>query len=148
MFDFPEIHLTLMKQSLPIPVDQSQRSGIAAVEFALCLPLMMILIFGSIEASNAIYLRQAMTIAAYETAQIASAVGGMESEARTRGEEILDNYKIDAGTIEINPPITPELKKGTAITVTIAAPSNTNSISPSWFYKNLTYKRQFTMYRL
>lgn len=127
---------------------QSNRSGLAAVEFALTLPIFMILIFGSIEASNAIYLRQAMTIVAYETAQVASSVGGTEAEAKLRGHEILKTYNIQDAKIVIQPPITASIPRGTLIAVEISAPSNANSIGPEWFNQNLMYRRKLTMYRL
>lgn len=124
------------------------RSGVAAVEFALCLPLLMILVFGSIEAANAIYLRQAMTIAAYESVQVASAFGGTEPEAIARGEEILATFEVKDATISVKPKITSNIKGGTPITVTVEAPTNSNALGPAWFFGDLTLQRQFTMLRL
>lgn len=137
-----------MKQTRSKITRQKYRSGLAAVEFALTLPLLMILVLGSIEASNAIFLRQAITIAAYETAQVASAFGGTEAEAKTRGNEILTSYEIDGSTIAISPTIDASTAPGTKIQVTITAPSNANSIGPNWFFRDGTYERVFTMYRL
>ncbi len=128
--------------------DAPLRGGLAAVEFALSLPLLMILIFGSIEASNAIFLRQAMTITAFETAQVASSVGGTEVEAKARGSELLTAFNIQGATIDIQPPIDSTISRGTPMTVEITAPSKANSIGPAMFLKEITYKRVFTMYRL
>ncbi len=127
---------------------ETHRRGLAAVEFALCLPLLMILVFGSIEASNAIYLRQAMTIATYEAAQIASGVGGTDATAIQRANEILATYNIAGASVDVSPSITAATESGTAIKVTIGAPSNSNSIGPNWFFKDTTYTREFTMNRL
>ena len=137
-----------MKQSRSKTPLKTRRSGLAAVEFALTLPLLMILVIGSIEASNAIFLRQAITIAAYETAQIASAFGGTEIEAKKRGNEILKSYQVENFTIAISPPVTAATIPGSKIQVTITAPSNSNSIGPAWFFKDSTFERKFTMYRL
>lgn len=137
-----------MKRLRSPKTTNTRRSGLAAVEFALCLPLLMILVFGSIEASNAIYLRQAMTIASYEATQIASAVGGTDAEALQRANEILATYNIQGASVGISPSITATTVPGTAITVTISAPSNSNSIGPNWFFKDTTYRRDFTMFRL
>ena len=38
-------------------------SGVAAAEFAVCLPLIVLLVFGSIEATNYIFLKQTLNIA-------------------------------------------------------------------------------------
>ena len=43
-------------------------SGVAAVEFAVCLPLLVTLTIGTIEACNIIQLKHDLTIAAYEGA--------------------------------------------------------------------------------
>lgn len=137
-----------MKQQRYPKSNIQPRRGVAAVEFALTLPLLMILVVGSIEASNAIFLRQAMTIAAYETAQIASAYGGSEAEAKQRGQEILDSYGVDDATITVFPPITAMTAPGDKVEVTITAPSNANSLGPSWFFKDSTFERKFVMYRL
>ncbi|MBT5019545.1 MAG: pilus assembly protein [Planctomicrobium sp.] len=137
-----------MKQSRSQSPRKERRSGLAAVEFALTLPLLMILVIGSIEASNAIFLRQAITIAAYETAQIASAYGGTEIEAKNRGTEILNSYQVKNFTIAVFPPVTAATIPGSKIQVTITAPSNSNSIGPAWFFKDSTFERKFTMYRL
>ncbi len=137
-----------MKQRRHHKTFKKRRSGLAAVEFALCLPLLMILVFGSIEASNAIYLRQAMTIASYESAQIASAVGGTDAAAKQRANEILTTYNIQGASVDVSPLITANTIAGTPIKVTIVAPSNSNSIGPNWFFKNSTYSREFTMNRL
>ena len=118
------------------------------MEFALCLPLLMLLVFGSIEAANAIYLRQAMTIAAYESVQVASAFGGTEPEAIAHAEEILATFNVSNATIEVQPKITANIKGGTPITVTVEAPTNSNSLGPAWFFSDLTFRRQFTMLRL
>src|SRR5689334_16755889 len=40
------------------PPSESTRGGLAVVELAICLPLMVMLTFGAIEAANAIYLKQ------------------------------------------------------------------------------------------
>lgn len=137
-----------MKQTRPSLKSQERRAGLAAVEFALTLPLLMILVLGSIEASNAIFLRQSITIAAYETAQVASAYGGTEAEAKTRGNEILTSYGIDSATITIFPTIDTSVVPGTKIEVTVTAPASANSIGPNWFFRDGTYERVFTMYRL
>lgn len=137
-----------MKQRRPPRNCNFPRRGLAIVEFALALPLLVMLVLGSIEASNAIFLRQAITVVAYETAQIASAYGGTEEEAKQRGMEILENYKIEEATITIYPPVDESLEPGTRIDVTVSAPSDSNSIGPPWFFRNATYQRKFTMFRL
>ena len=51
--------------------DAPSRSGVAAVEFAVCLPVLVVLILGSIECCSMIFLRQSLAIVAYEGLRVA-----------------------------------------------------------------------------
>ncbi len=53
----------------PLRGVKRKRNGTATVELAVCLPLIVIIAFGSIEATNMIFLEQRLTAAAYEGAQ-------------------------------------------------------------------------------
>ena len=66
-----------------------KRAGIAVVEFAVCLPILVLVVFGSIEACNAIYLKQAATASAYEAVRVATGTGGTLAAGQLRGDEIL-----------------------------------------------------------
>jgi Flp pilus assembly protein TadG len=48
------------------------RGGIAAVELALCLPVLVVLALGAIETCNIMYVRARMYSAAYEAARYAT----------------------------------------------------------------------------
>ena len=51
---------------------RASRKGTATVEFAVCLPVLVTIVLGSIEATNAIFLKQHLTAAAYEGARKAT----------------------------------------------------------------------------
>lgn len=51
---------------------------------AVILPLLVTLVFGAIEMSNAVFLRQSLNIAAYEAAKVITRPGNNEALARTR----------------------------------------------------------------
>lgn len=109
--------------------NQRQRKGTATAELAVCLPLILVLIFGGIEAANGIFLKQGLTVAAYETAKMATTVGYTIAEANTRGEQILAARGFSGATITIDPN-TPQIFPGTPVTVTVEAPADLNAISP------------------
>lgn len=46
--------------------DAQSRCGTAATEMAIAMPLLITLVFGSIEIANAVFLRQSLNMAAYE----------------------------------------------------------------------------------
>jgi Flp pilus assembly protein TadG len=108
-------------------IQPNRRSGIAAVELAVCLPVLLLLVFGGLELANGIYLKQAATSAAYETARIISAPGALETTAKYRGQEVLSGFNIVDGEIAISPPIDESVALGTPIVVTATIPTSSNS---------------------
>lgn len=124
------------------------RSGVAAVEFAVCLPAMMLLLVGTVETANAIFLKQSLTIVAYETAQIASSSGGTESAALTRAGELFTNFGVRDGTVAISPNVNANVKPKTIISVTVTAPVTSNSIGFSEWFAGRTAQSTVVMFRL
>lgn len=104
------------------------RAGIAVVEFAVCLPILMAMVMGVIEASNAVFVQQALTSASYEAANVASAIGGTSAEATTRANAVLTALGIKNSTVTITPTVTTATPIGTTIVVTVSAPFASNSL--------------------
>lgn len=103
------------------------RRGIAGVECAVCLPLVMLLVLGTIEASNAIFVQQALTSAAYEGANIASVKGGTTQLAESTAKNVLTTMKISNAKITITPAVTSQTPVGTLVQVTCTAPLKGNT---------------------
>ncbi|MCA9165038.1 MAG: pilus assembly protein, partial [Planctomycetales bacterium] len=59
-------------------------SGVATLEMAVCLPMLVIITFCSIEAANFIYLKQSLTEAAYEAVRVATATGQNAGQGHRR----------------------------------------------------------------
>ena len=79
------------------------RRGAAAAEMAICLPLMVMLVLGSIETCSMIYLRHSLTIASYEAARVAIDFDGTNTEVMARCQEILDAREVADADIDIEP---------------------------------------------
>ena len=47
---------------------RTKREGAAVVEFAVCLPLIVLIVLGTIEAGSLLFLKQTLVQAAYEGA--------------------------------------------------------------------------------
>jgi Flp pilus assembly protein TadG len=107
---------------------QHERSGTAAVEFALCLPLLIAMVFGVVETSNAVYLQNALTSAAYEASSVVSIAGGTSTNATTRANAVLTALGANGATVTISPTVTSATTLGTEITVTVSAPLSSNSL--------------------
>ncbi len=124
-----------------------RRTGAAAVELAVCLPILASLIFGSIEASNSIFLQQALTIASYEAGSVASAIGGDSDTATNQANAVLSAFGIKSATVTITPAVTSDTPIGTIIVVTCSAPLSANT-STTWCLGKFTQTTSFTSSRL
>ena len=106
------------------------RHGIAAVELAVCLPVLMLLMLGAIESSNIVFLRQALVQASYEAAKLASRPEATAADAAARAQGVLTAREIDGYSVSLTPPTTKNLARGTDISVTITAPMDANKLVP------------------
>lgn len=109
--------------------------------------MLMALVFGTIEASNAIFLQQALTAAAYEAGNVVSATGGVTSDGVTRANQVLTGLGVSSATISISPNVTASTPTGTTIVVSCSAPLTANSVT-NWCLGNRTLKANFTISHL
>lgn len=127
----------------------ADRAGTATVEMAVCLPLLMLLGFGSIETANAIFLKQVVSQVAYEGARAAALPGATEADILKRCNDFLGVRRIKGATVSVSPTkVSDKTASGTAIEVTVTAPASANSISPEWFFKNSKMSKKVVMVRL
>jgi len=126
----------------------NKRRGLAVVEFAICAPLLLIMVFGTIEVANYIHFRQITVTASYETALRATAIGGTEEEALAQGKMALAGYGIDDGTISFSPRVDANTPSGTLITVTVSISRAKYVSSPLKYFQNSLITSSTTMMRL
>lgn len=98
------------------------RRAVAAVEAAITLPLLIVLVFGAIEIANGVFLTQTLVVAAYEGARVASLSGGTAEEVQARVADVLSRRGLQQYTVTIEPAIDDQVPPGTAITVEVRAP--------------------------
>ena len=103
------------------------RQGAALVEFAVCLPLLLILILGSMEATSAIFVRQALTTSAYEGIREAIRIRSTTAGATSRAQAVLTARQIRNSTIRFTPANVQTAPRGTSIAVEVSAPYKVNS---------------------
>ena len=126
----------------------ARRRAVAATEFAVALPLLMLLLLGSIETANVIQLQQAIQLTAYETATSATSTKGSSDKALARGAAVLQAFQVEGATIDIQPPITPGVQAGTSVRITVTAPCDANALCPPWFFRGKTLTAEVQMARL
>ncbi|WP_231615485.1 TadE/TadG family type IV pilus assembly protein [Novipirellula artificiosorum] len=133
------------KSSRANPSCRNQRRGVAAVEFAVCLPVIVLLVFGSIEASSFIFLKQSLSVAAYEGAREASLSQSTSAATTARSENILNARNVVDFEVSF-PSGTPEAAaRGSEVAVEVAAPTQTNSPLAGQFITNRILRARVVM---
>lgn len=104
-----------------------RRRGAAVVEFAVCLPVIVLLILGSIEATSAIFLRQALTTSAYEGIREATRSGVGTTQAQARAQNVLDARRVRGASIRFTPSDIASARRGEIISIEVTASFSSNS---------------------
>lgn len=111
------------------------RRGVAAVELAVCLPIVVLLVVATMEACSAVFLKQSLTVAAYEGVRTSLVEGATASNVQAACNQVLADRKIDGGTITVSPSDIASMNVGEFVNVTVSAPCNENSVVPANFYR-------------
>lgn len=122
-------------------VKRASRRGAALVEFAVCLPVIMILILGSMEATSAIFVRQALTTSAYEGIREAIRTGSNSAVATARAQAVLTARQIRSSTIRFTPIDVRSAARGSRVVIEVSAPYAANSP----FFGNVVQDRTTTV---
>ena len=116
-------------------VRSSDRQGVAAVEFAVCLPVILLLVLGMIETCSMIFVKQSLAVAAYEGAHAGVKFKATASEVRTTCEGILRDRRVKGATITVTPNDLRSLPLGEYFTIRVDAPSDSNGFLPLRFFR-------------
>jgi len=123
------------------------RRGTAMVEVAVCLPVIIILVFGSIELAHYIHLKQDLTICAYEAAKVAAKEGKSQQDVLNRFNEIVIAKKLQNVTLSIAPNLNGHLVPGDQITVIATAPAESNKVMPVRYFQGRNLSATVVMVR-
>lgn len=134
---------------------RSRRNGAAVVEAAICFPLIVILMMGTLEVCSGIYLKESVSICAFEGCRVGCRRGSTRDTVMERLIEVLQDRQISLPTqdggepegVEIIPDDFSTLKALDTITVRITVPTQGNSrfIFSHLFNRSVT--SQVTMIR-
>ena len=123
----------------------SNRRGVAAVEFAVCLPVLALLVFGAIEASSFIFLKQALSVAAYEGIRETVRVGSNNGNGTNRAENILTARTVNDFSITFPNGEASGAARGDQIVIEVSAPTATNSPLAGQWLANQTLTARIVM---
>lgn len=112
-----------------------RRRGVAAAELAVCLPVMVLLVVGTIETSSMIFLKQSLTVAAYEGGRTAIIPAATSADVIATCQEILSDRRVNGASIDVSPDVESAVT-GDFIQVQVTAPCNQNTIITGRFFRN------------
>jgi Flp pilus assembly protein TadG len=121
------------------------RRGVATVELAVCLPMLVLFVMGSIECCNMIFLKHALTTASYEGVRAAIRYDATNAQVDARCNAIFTSHRVAGASIETTPTDVSAAPRGQQVLVTVSAPSESNSILPPWFFGGMTLTYTSTM---
>jgi Flp pilus assembly protein TadG len=119
--------MLLVKCISPRRLAGSRRAS-AAVELAVCLPMLMIVAMGTLEITDLMYLRERLKTAAFEGARKGTATSQTAASATAAATSVLTQRGITSGSVSVSPAgLSSTTAKGTEVTVTVSAPMGSNS---------------------
>jgi Flp pilus assembly protein TadG len=112
--------------------------GVAATELAVCLPIVVLLVVATIEACSMVFLKQSLSIAAYEGVRTAITSGATAAEVQSTCQQILSDRHVAGATITVSPANIGAAAPGSYVDVTVSAQCAGNSVVPLQFYRGKT----------
>jgi Flp pilus assembly protein TadG len=117
---------------------RSRRRGVAASELAVCLPVIVLLVLAMIEACTMIFLKQSLTVAAYEGARTALDPAAVAADVQAAADGVLADRRVQRANVTIRPTNFATLAPGEYIEVTVSAPTDPNSTIRGSFLRGRT----------
>ena len=115
-----------------------ERNGALTVEVAMCLPLLILLLFGSYELARTNMILHATQSAAYEGARVGIVPGATPEKIEESVSYVLQTLAIDNFTIETIPAV---IERDTeSLEVIVRVPLRNNLSLPQLFVENPTFE--------
>ena len=106
-----------------------RRYGAATVELAILLPLLLIIVFGAIEITSRLFLRQTAALTAYEGVRLAARRTVDAETVRNRCLQLLEDRRVSNAEVVITPANTAEVPTGGLIQVQVVIPYSGNTLA-------------------
>jgi len=114
-----------------LEVRPTSRRGATAVEFALTVPILLMLLFAGLELGRMNLIRQTANNAAYETARACVVPGATVADGEAVGTKILGSIGVTGATVDVQPD--PILNDTPQVTATVTVPMSNNLWALSFF---------------
>ena len=126
-------------------MNRGSRRAVAASELAVCLPILVLLVLAMIESCTMIFLKQALTVAAYEGIRTSIEPNSTTANVEAACNAVLTDRRVNDAKITITPTNFQSIARGQYITVTVSAPAGKNSVIPDSFFSGRTLAGSATM---
>ena len=114
------------------PKEAVQNKGAAVVEFALVLPLLLMIIFGIIEFGRLFWVKQILTYAAREGGRAAIIPGATNTSVQTAIDNAMSGSGLTAYTIQRTPNDVSTASGGASITIKVSISYNDVTLIPGF----------------
>lgn len=146
---FPHLYLQpfgfVMRRPSSQPNRRGSRRAVAASELAVCLPILVLLVLAMIESCTMIFLKQSLTVAAYEGIRNSIEPNATTATVEAACNGVLTDRRVKDAKITITPTNFQSIARGQYITVTVSAPAGKNSVIPGSFFSGRTLAGSATM---
>jgi Flp pilus assembly protein TadG len=129
----------------------AKRRGVAAVELALCLPVLLATSLGMIETCNVMFVQARMQSAAFEAARYATRpttstqTAATAAQVTTYANTLLTQLGVTGATVTLNPASLASAAPQSLVTVTISAPLSQNSVTSFVIASSMVLTAQATL---
>ena len=134
-----------MRRPLSHHKNRGSRRAVAASELAVCLPILVLLVLAMIESCTMIFLKQSLTVSAYEGIRKAIEPSATAAQIEAACNAVLADRRVNDAKITISPSNFQSIARGQYITVTVSAPAGKNSVIPGTFFSGRTLTGSATM---
>ncbi|MEC9094474.1 MAG: TadE/TadG family type IV pilus assembly protein [Planctomycetota bacterium] len=125
---------------------KKKRQGIATTELAVCLPILILLTLGILETCTVIFLKESITIAAYEGARVGIRKQGTNAMVAQTIKEFLDARQIsyESDFLRISDPGFDHADELEHVTVRLKVPCQGNTYT-GWIFSSRAVSASVTM---
>lgn len=116
----------------------TNRVGALSVEMALCLPILLTVLFGAYEVAHANMILHSTESAAYEGARTGITPGATASKIEASVKDLLAAVGIANFTVDVTPKVLDEQTE--SVTVVVSVPIRKNMSFPPFFFKDPTFR--------
>lgn len=96
------------------------RRGAATVELAVSLPIIILVVLGSLEGANLMFAKQAMVESAYQAVKVAIRPETSNALAISAANEVAEGRRLDSINVSFDPANVADVPAGTPIRVTVS----------------------------